>query len=171
MNELEKTYLIKEAPENLASCPSKEIIDIYIPKENSHPKMRIRKNGDQYEITKKEAIVDGDYSNFLEETIKLTEQEFNCLSQLDGLKLRKLRYKYQYRDRIAEIDVFQDALHGLIVVDFEFETLEEKDNFLMPDFCVADVTQDDFIAGGMLCGKSYSDVEKELIKYNYKNIN
>ena len=37
----------------------------------------------------------------------------------------------------------------------------------MPDFCLADVTQEKFIAGGMICGKSYEDIEKELKRFNY----
>jgi len=58
----------------------------------------------------------------------------------------------------------------LVVVDFEFNTLDERDSFTMPDFCLADVTQDLFIAGGMLCGKKYADIEEELKKYNYEKI-
>lgn len=38
----------------------------------------------------------------------------------------------------------------------------------MPDFCLADVTQEKFTAGGILAGKKYSDIEAELEKYGYK---
>lgn len=58
----------------------------------------------------------------------------------------------------------------MVVVDFEFDNKEEKDKFEMPDFCLADVTQEEFIAGGMICGKSYEDVEKDLKKFSYKKI-
>lgn len=40
----------------------------------------------------------------------------------------------------------------------------------MPEFCLADVTQDAFIAGGMLAGKSFKDIEKDLGKFNYQKI-
>jgi len=53
MDEIEKTYLVKYLPEGLVTCKHKEIYDIYLPKDSSHPALRIRKNGDQYEITKK----------------------------------------------------------------------------------------------------------------------
>ena len=53
MIELEKTYLAKNIPENLQNCKFKEIVDIYIPKYSEHPKLRIRKNGNRYEVTKK----------------------------------------------------------------------------------------------------------------------
>jgi len=56
MIELEKTYLAKEIPKGLKDCKHKEIIDIYIPKSTEHPHIRIRKNGDRFEMTKKEPV-------------------------------------------------------------------------------------------------------------------
>jgi hypothetical protein len=35
---------------------------------------------------------------------------------------------------------------------------------------LADVTQEEFIAGGWLAGKKYSDIESFLNKYNYKKL-
>ena len=167
MTELEKTYLIKKFPENLENCKFKEIIDIYLPESAEHAKLRLRKNGDRYELTKKEPIDEADASHQKEQTIILTEIEFNALSNLKGKKIEKIRYYYDYNGKIAEIDVLHVLLKGLTLVDFEFETIEEKDSFEMPDFCLADVTQDVFVAGGVLCGKCYGDIENELKKYNY----
>jgi len=166
MIELEKTYLAKKLPD-LTTCESKEIIDMYIPKSNKHPKIRIRKDGDKYEITKKEPIEE-DASNQNESTITLSETEFNELMKLDGKKVRKIRYYYNYQGRRAEIDVFQKPLLGLVLVDFEFETIEKKDKFIIPDFCLVDVTQEEFIAGGMICGKTYKDIKENLDRFNYK---
>jgi len=47
VDEFERTYLIKTMKEN---------IEIYLPKESVRPKIKIRKNGDQFEITKKELV-------------------------------------------------------------------------------------------------------------------
>ncbi len=171
MIELEKTYLAKKLPGNLRSCKFEEIIDVYIPKTSEHPKLRLRKNGDKFELTKKEPFNNGDASHQKEQTIVLTETEFNTLNQqLEGKRVRKIRYYYDCSDRIAEIDVFQDALKGLVIVDFEFTTVQEKNKFQAPDFCLADVTQEVFIAGGMLCGKTYKCIEDDLNKFNYKKI-
>ncbi|MGM5483748.1 MAG: hypothetical protein ACQER9_02415 [Nanobdellota archaeon] len=171
MDELEKTYLAKKLPENLKSCNFKEIIDVYIPKSSDHPKLRLRKNGNKFELTKKKPVNDVDASHQEEQTIILTETEFNVLNkQLEGKRVRKIRYFYDYKDRIAEFDVFQDDLAGLVVVDFEFTTLEEKDNFQMPDFCLVDITQEVFIAGGMICGKSYEDIADKLEKFEYSKL-
>ena len=170
MIELEKTYLAKYLPKDLAKSASKEIIDVYFPKEEEHPKLRIRKRGDKYRITKKQPIQDGDASTQKEQTIVLTEKEFESLNKLEGKRVRKIRYYYEFEERTAEIDLFQDELNGLVTVDFEFETEEEKEKFKMPDFCLADVTQEDFIAGGKLCGKTYKEIEKELDKFEYKKL-
>jgi adenylate cyclase len=171
MIELEKTYLAKELPKNLKECKSKEIIDVYIPKESEHPKLRLRKNGNKFELTKKEPVNEGDASNQREQTIILTETEFEALNkQIEGKRIHKLRYLYDYNERTAEFDIFQDKLLGLVVVDFEFEKIEEKDKFQMPDFCLVDITQELFIAGGIVCGKSYEDIKKSLEKFGYKKL-
>ena len=170
MIEKELTYLAKKLPEGLADCDFKEIIDIFIPKSSRHPTVRIRKNGDKYEITKKEPVDENDKSEMQEDTVPLTEEEFKTLSTVDGKRTRKLRYYYNHNGRIAEVDVFQDNLKGLVLVDFEFETSEEKTAFTIPDFCLTEVTQEEFIAGGMVCGKSYEDLIEDLTKFDYKKI-
>ena len=170
MIELERTFLAKYLPEGLENCKRKEILDIYIPTDSRHPTLRIRKNGDKYEITKKEPIAN-DPSEMKEETTTLTKEEFDELNRsLNGKRIRKLRYYYKYKGRVAEVDVFQDLLKGLIVIDFEFETVEEKNAFRIPEFCLIDITQEEFIAGGMVCGKSYTDIEENLRVLDYKKI-
>lgn len=56
------------------------------------------------------------------------------------------------------------------MVDFEFESMEEKNSFAKPDFCLVDITPEEFIAGGMICGKSYEEIEEELKRFNYSKI-
>lgn len=145
-----------------------EVFDIYIPQAEEHPILRIRKKGDKFEITKKHPVEGMDSSRQSEETIPLTEEEFLEFTKLQGKRVRKIRHYYPLGADMAEIDVFQDDLKGLILVDFEFKTIEAKNDFIMPDFCLADVTQEKFTAGGILAGKKYSDIEGELGKYNYK---
>lgn len=66
MIELEKTYLARYLPRGLAACDCAEVIDIYIPADSVHPKLRIRKNGRKYEITKKEPVQGNDSSHQVE---------------------------------------------------------------------------------------------------------
>ena len=168
MIELERTFLAKKLPENLENLPRKEVIDIYHPKEAHHPVLRLRKDGDKYELTKKNPVEGNDASRQREQTISLSREEFERLSQLEGKKVEKVRYYYEYNGKRAEIDVFRGDLEGLVLVDFEFSTPEEKDSFSMPEFCLADVTREVFIAGGMLCGKKFSDIAAKLAEFGYQ---
>lgn len=168
--ELEKTYLAKYLPKDLEKCEFKEMVDIYIPKSAVHSHLRIRKSDKKFEITKKEPVAGRDSSKQLEQTIPLTEEEFNDLSKLEGKRVYKRRYLYDYKTRKAEIDIFKGDLEGLVVIDFEFDNVEDMDSFEMPDFCLADVTQEEFVAGGMLCGKRYSDIERDLSRFGYSKI-
>lgn len=170
MLELEITYLAKTLPEGLEEYPYKELMDIYIPREAEHPHLRLRKKGNSYEMTKKTKVSEDDASAHIEETISLDEKEFNAFADVEGKRVRKFRYAFPYSERTAEIDIFQDELEGLVVVDFEFKTREELESFVIPSFCLADVTQEEFIAGGMLCGKAYADIEENLGRFNYEKI-
>ena len=168
--ELEKTYLLKYLPEDIKEKQSIEIFDIYIPKSADHSILRIRKRGAICEITKKQPIHGNDSSEQEEHTISLSQEEFLALANVDGKKLHKLRYIYPCGEDTAEIDVYQDDFKGLVFVDFEFKTSEEKGKFLMPDFCLAEITQEKFCAAGWLAGKKYSDIEQFLDAYGYKRI-
>jgi len=166
--ELEKTFLLKYMPEEAKNCKAVEIIDIYIPANIEHPILRIRKSGDKYEITKKEPVTGTDSSEQSEITIPLSKEEFEVLSLIEGKRFRKIRYYYPFGKLTAEIDVYKDDLEGLVIVDFEFEKVKEKNAFKMPEFCLADITQEKFCAGGILAGKRYGDVERFLKPYGYK---
>ena len=168
--ELEKTFLLKKTPENLKDCKSIEIFDIYIPQSAHHPILRIRKRGDVFEMTKKSPIDLNDSSEQSEETILLTKEEFSDFLKLDGKRVRKIRYYYPLNNKRAEIDVFLDDLEGLVLLDVEFSSNEEKASFIMPDLCLADVTQEEFLAGGFLAGKKYLDIQSFLDKYDYKKL-
>jgi CYTH domain-containing protein len=171
MIELEKTYLAKYLPDDLESFRFTEIIDIYFPKSSSHPKIRLRKKGDKYQLTKKQLIDSADASEQQEQTINLTEYEFNELkTHMPGKVVHKLRYYYNHSGLTYEFDIFQGSLSGLVLIEIEFPTSINKSNFQKPDFCLDDVTQELFIAGGMLCGKSYQDIETALKKFNYTKL-
>lgn len=164
MIELEKTYLVNELPKNLEELEHKEIIDIYIPKKIRHAMIRIRKNGDKYEITKK-VPVDENKNEFKEQTIVLEKEEFEALEkEIEGKRVRKIRYNYPYKDLVAEIDIFQDNLLGLKVIEFEFPDEKTRDEFIPPNFCGEKVSGKECVAGGFICGKTYEEIKKRLYK-------
>ncbi|MDZ4284730.1 MAG: hypothetical protein U1A28_02815 [Patescibacteria group bacterium] len=81
-----------------------------------------------------------------------------------------MRYYYPYDGITAEFDAFEGELAGLVLVDFEFDTEEEMAAFIIPGFCLADVTQEAGLAGGVLAGRSYGDITVELAEYNYRTL-
>lgn len=170
MEELELTYLAKSLPTGLKSAKQKEMLDIYLPSTSAHPTLRIRKNGDKHEMTKKEPIVEGDSSRQLENTIPLHPDEFAELSQLPGKRVQKTRYLYSEDGVNYEVDVFGGDLTGLVLVDVEFDSVEKKSKFTKPDWCLVEVTQEKFVAGGMLCDKKYSDIEGDLERFDYQKL-
>ena len=168
--EYELTFLVRSVPKGVLTSRSSEIIDVYIPTSVEHPIVRIRKSGEKYAITKKQPVNEGDVSHQIENTIPLTKTEFSALSKVEGKRIRKIRYYYTESEFEYEIDVFQDKLLGLVVADVEFSSNEEKSKFKKPDWFLADVTQEDFIAGGMLCDKSYEDIQDHLDRFQYRQI-
>lgn len=166
--ELELTYLAKELPAGLADCPSKLIVDVYYPPSAEHPHLRLRQNGDKYQLTNKVITSGTDSSNMTEETVHLTPDQFKALVKAPGKRVAKRRYMLNYQGQVAEVDVFQEDLSGLVIIDFEFGSRQLQTAFKMPDFCLADITQDKLMAGGMLAGKSYANIAQHLTKYGYK---
>jgi len=179
MTEIERefTFLVDELPGDLADSPLIIVEDNYIPETEEHPILRIRRKGEKCEITKKYPVdsVDGgkggDSSRQVEHTIPLLRAEYDLINSLDGKRVKKRRIFYEADGFKAEVDVFLDDLNGLALVDFEFENDEEMAKFDKPGFCGADVSQEIIIAGGILAGKSFGDIEGVLRKkYKYEGV-
>ena len=167
--ELELTYLASQIPEEIRGVEPKHLLDIYIPEDpDTHSHLRLRQKGDSYETTKKVLLDAGDASEQMEYTIPLDAEEFEALSSVSDKRIEKDRYNVDIDGHPAEVDVFLGALKGLVLIDFEFSNPEGKQSFIPPACCLEEVTQEDFIAGGNLAGKSYADIADDLARFNYK---
>lgn len=168
--EIEKTYLCPRLPTEHITGEPVRMIDVYIPEMSTHPKLRLRQKGDSYEITKKTPI-DGDPSRQLEEAIHITKEEFDALLATSTRRIEKLRVPLRYEGFDGELDMFAGEHQGLVLVDFEFVSTADQKRFVQPDFCSADVTLEDAIAGGILSGLSHEDVFTILRnKYGYEPV-
>lgn len=168
--EYEKTYLLKSLPAEIEHADSVLIRDIYVPKTARHSQLRLRQTDDQYVITKKYPVVGTDSSQQFEHTIELNKDEFEALASCSDKGFVKRRYFMDLAGRPSQIDIYHEKLEGLALIDFEFDNADEKDLFIMPDFALADVTQDEVVAGGMLAGKSFDDIAPLIKKYDYKKL-
>lgn len=167
--EIELTFLVASLPD-LSSCKRREMRDVYFPADAVHPVLRIRQKDDSFEFTKKTQLDPRDASTQREENVDLTKVEFDALAKGSGKEVSKTRYFYPYQGVTLEIDVFKEGLKGLVLVDVEFESQAARDAFVKPDFCTIDVTQEEFIAGGVLAGKKYEDIRTQLEALHYKPI-
>lgn len=168
--EIELTFLASRLPKEIMGTAPKRLVDIYIPEDSSFPIVRLRQKGSEFEITKKVAVREGDFSSHIEHTIALTKDEFDALQKSSNRTVEKDRYCVKIDGFPAEVDIFRGELLGLIMIDFEFENEEARALFHIPACCLADVTQEKFVLGGQLAGKSYADIQKELDSFNYQRL-
>ncbi|MBR1939592.1 hypothetical protein IJ847_02565 [Candidatus Saccharibacteria bacterium] len=166
--ELEITILPKRIPKEIIGKTPAKMVDIYIPEDAPHAHLRVRKKDGVMLITKKRPLAD-DPSTQVETSIPLDETEYAALCRASNRRIEKERYKVEIAGRMAEVDVFGGALKGLMLVDFEFENEQARADFELPnDLVLADVTREEFVAGGWLAGKSYDDIRDKLDNFGYK---
>lgn len=168
--EYELTYLAKYLPAEIEGLAGEYVRDVYVPETVQHAHLRLRQRGETYVITKKVPAAGTDSSEQTEETIPLEKEEYEALAACSRKVVAKWRYKVMIAGHMAEVDVFDEQLKGLIEIDFEFASREEKAAFVPPEVCFADVTQEEAFAGGYLSGKSYEDIEPVLKKYGYNKV-
>ena len=77
-----------------------------------------------------------------------SEKEISCtmynilMDNREGGIVAKRRYYMPYGKHLIEIDVFERHLEGLMVAEVEFETEDEANAFVPPDWFGAEVTSD-----------------------------
>ena len=133
--EIERKYLVRKLPENLEQYNKKEIAQGYLCTE---PVVRIRRSNDDYYMTYK-----GDGLMVREEyNLPLTQEAYEHLRpKIYGLLIAKTRYLIPLDNKLtAELDVFEEDLNGLVIVEVEFNTVEEANAFHAPDWFGEDVT-------------------------------
>lgn len=165
--EYERTFLAKHIPQEIVGEEGTLLHDIMVPDTVRHPHLRLRQKGSKYVITKKYPLRDGDITEMVEETIPLDKEEFEALKKCSTKDIVKRRYNVAIDGYPAEVDVFEEKLRGLVLIDFEFSTSADKDAFIVPGVCLADVSQEEMLAGGILAGRSYDEIEPTLVKYGY----
>lgn len=167
--ELERTFLPSALPSDLTQSRHRTINDLYIPVSEQHPIVRLRMADGKYEITKKFTLQE-DSSIRTEETISLSESEYQALVAVNGKRLIKTRYYYSRDGRKFEFGVYEGDLAGLVLIDVEFKSLDEMKSFQPPNFLGRDVTGLKFLRGGELAGKRYADIEQELKRLSYAKL-
>lgn len=132
--EIEKKYLIKNLPD-LTNLKSFKIKQAYI---SIEPVLRIRKENDKHFFTfKGKGLLKR--TEFEQE---ITKNEFeNLVKKTEGNIIEKTRYIYPLKNNLfAEIDIFEKPFKDICIVEVEFSSLEEVQNFTPPDWFGQDIT-------------------------------
>jgi len=168
--EVELTFLASELPLEMQNVEPQVIKDVYVDSGNGSWILRLRKKDNYFELTKKAKVDLNDHSLHEETSIEISENEYNVLSSSSSLVIDKKRYKVVIGSDIAEVDVFEGRLKGLVVIDFEFPSIIKRDAFVAPEFCLYDATQDKELSAGLLAGKSYDEMQEWLSSKGYEKI-
>ena len=165
--ERERRYLLQDLPQGLMrASPHVQITDNYI----TGTRLRLRKVRDPQtnkwtlKFTQKFAPEPEDFSRTLITNIYLDAQEYKLLSVFEANEIRKNRYRFESEGRQFSVDMFLGELFGLVLAEVSFENDEELDNFLKPQFALAEVTNNELFTGGKLCYLTFQDIRKEIMR-------
>ena len=163
--ERERRYLLRDLPEGLTRADHHlQITDNYI----TGTRLRIRKVRDPktnkwvVKFTQKFAPNTHDFSRTIITNTYLSAIEAETLSMFDANEIRKNRYKFEFEGRTFAIDMFVGDLFGLVLAETGFESDEEMDNFPVPSFALADVTNNALFTGGRLSELTFADIQSEF---------
>ncbi|KKR05975.1 MAG: hypothetical protein UT34_C0001G0015 [candidate division WS6 bacterium GW2011_GWF2_39_15] len=171
MLEVERRFLLKYIPDNVREVEGTLMEDYMILTGEIHPHLRLRRKGNHYELTKKyQRDVNEKKLEMIEETIILDQREFEALRHLQTKSQKKFRYRFAQGKYTAELDLWTEDLNGLGIVEFEFDSKEEALAFHPPDYCLVEVTDMEWLAGGMISGRRYSELENQLSKLDYNPV-
>ncbi len=135
--EIERKFIPKKIPDNLAQYPYHEIEQGYL---CTKPTIRIRKMDDSYILTYKSSglLAHEEYE------MPLTEESYLHLRQkTDGILITKRRYLIPLdRTHTIELDIFHGEHEGTTLAEVEFASIEEANSFVPPEWFGDEVTYD-----------------------------
>ncbi|HXI23800.1 MAG TPA: hypothetical protein VNG71_07985 [Pyrinomonadaceae bacterium] len=163
--ERERRYLLRDMPEGLTRADHHlQITDNYI----TGTRLRMRKVRDLrtnkwvVKFTQKFAPNPNDFSRTIITNTYLSAIEAETLSMFNANEIRKNRYKFEFAGRNFSIDMFLGPLFGLVLAETGFESDEEMENFPLPSFALADVTNNELFTGGRLSELTFADIQSEI---------
>ncbi len=136
MPEIERKFLVDDLPSGLG--PGVSIRQGYVALDDA-TEVRVRAKCDAFTLT----IKGGHGVERAEVELDLTPDQFDGLWALVGDRsLTKTRHEIPVRGGLAEVDVYEAALTGLVVVEVEFPSISDADAFTPPAWFGAELTGD-----------------------------
>lgn len=134
--EIERKFLVDKEKFDYKAFESKKLVQGYL---NTNPVVRVRKEDDEYYLTYKGKgmMVREEYN------LALNKESFDHLiKKADGNIISKTRYLIPFGKYTIELDEFDPPFAPLLLAEVEFESVEEANAFVAPDWFLEDVTSD-----------------------------
>jgi adenylate cyclase len=136
--EIERKFLVLDRPPDLDRHPSEDIEQGYVAIDAS-AEVRVRRRGGCVTLTVKSAPA----RTRVEEEIEIDADRFASLWELsDGRRIVKTRHLIEHDGVTIELDVYRDALAGLMTAEVEFPSEAESDAFQPPPWLGPEITGD-----------------------------
>ena len=136
--EIERKFLVKTLPD-LSQAHKKYIHQGYITHTNDSVEVRLRQKEQHFFITVKSGC--GMVRN--EHEISVDQQQFETLwPETQFRRIEKHRWTGQLGTQTFELDIFMGELKPLMLVEIEFSSIEEADNFKPAHWFGREVTLD-----------------------------
>ena len=145
--EIERKFLVKTLPENLAQYPCRHIRQAYV---CTDPVIRVRQRDEDYILTiKGEGFLQRE-----EFELPLQKAQFKrLLAKSEGQSIAKDRYCLPYGKYTIELDIFAPPFDPLILAEVEFGSVEEANAFTPPDWFGEDVTHENEYTNAAISAK------------------
>ncbi len=130
--EIERKFVLDAPPQGLAEHPSEPIAQGYLALDDD-VEVRVRRRGERCYLT----IKAGGGRRRVEEELEIDEARFASLWPLtEGRRIVKRRHLVPAAEgRLTfEVDVYEDALAGLVVAEVEFADDAAADAFAAPEW-------------------------------------
>lgn len=135
--EIERKFIPLNLPEDLNQFEHHKIEQAYL---NTAPVIRIRKQDEEYYLTYK----GGGMMAREEYNLPLNKSGYyHLLEKADGNIITKTRFLIPLDNGLtAELDIFEGKFAGMLLVEVEFDSIEEANSFVPPEWFGEDVTND-----------------------------
>ncbi len=135
--EIERKFLVSDIPSDLTKYTCHLIEQGYL---STKPVVRVRKDNDSYWLTYK----GGGMMAREEYNLPLTKKSYeHLIKKADGNIITKHRYEIpDGTGKTIELDIFDGLFEGTILAEVEFDSIEEANSYIPPNWLTKDVTHE-----------------------------